>query len=205
MPEEKRKINCWIPISLYEKIEPTGYESVTQAVIEGLQRILEDPHEDTKESNEDTKGSSQYTEGYLKDIEALTSENTQLKEDISGHEKDIIGYKQDIEGSKKDLERIQEGYKQDVTGYKENINALNTEITRLRESLANSPDPVDLVRLQERNDGLNLVIAEKEKRIEDITREVTTLNGFAHYFKTAEVKQIEAPASEKVKPWWKIW
>src|SRR5674476_296073 len=155
MPEEKRKINCWIPISLYEKIEPTGYESVTQAVIEGLQRILEDPHEDTKESNEDTKGSSQYTEGYLKDIEALTSENTQLKEDISGHEKDIIGYKQD------------------VTGYKENINALNTEITRLRESLANSPDPVDLVRLQERNDGLNLVIAEKEKRIEDITREVT--------------------------------
>jgi len=49
------------------------------------------------------------------------------------------------------------------------------------------------------------LIDEKEKRIEDLTREVTTLNGFAHYFKTAEVKQIEAPAAEKVKPWWKFW
>lgn len=41
------------------------------------------------------------------------------------------------------------------------------------------------------------MIVEKEKRIEDLTREVNTLNGFAHYFKTAEVKQIEAPAEEK--------
>ena len=63
---------------------------------------------------------------------------------------------------------------------------------------------MDLVKLQERNEGLNLVIAEKEKRIEDLTREVTTLNGFAHYFKTVEVKQIEAPAAQR-KPWWRFW
>lgn len=77
------------------------------------------------------------------------------------------------------------------------VQTLNAEITRLKTVIMEAPDPVDIVRLQERNDGLNLVIAEKEKRIEDLTREVTTLNGFAHYFKTAEVKQIEAPATEK--------
>ena len=43
MPEDKRKINCWIPVSLYDKIEPAGYESVTQAVIEGLEWILKGP------------------------------------------------------------------------------------------------------------------------------------------------------------------
>jgi len=80
----------------------------------------------------------------------------------------------------------------------------NTEIERLQAVIMEAPDPLELARLQERNEGLNLVIAEKEKRIEDLTREVTTLNGFAHYFKTAEAKQIEAPV-EKKKPFWKFW
>jgi hypothetical protein len=26
MPEEKRKINAWIPVSLYEKLETAGYD-----------------------------------------------------------------------------------------------------------------------------------------------------------------------------------
>jgi predicted RNase H-like nuclease (RuvC/YqgF family) len=69
-----------------------------------------------------------------------------------------------------------------------------------------APDPLELARLQERNEGLNLVIAEKEKRIEDLTREVSRLDMFAHYFKTAEIKQIEAPTTAgKKKPWFKFW
>jgi len=64
---------------------------------------------------------------------------------------------------------------------------------------------VDLVKLQERNEGLNLVIAEKEKRIEDLTREVNRLDIFSHYFKSNPVKQMEAPANEKKNPWWKFW
>lgn len=31
MPEEKRKINFWIPLSLYNKIESSEYEEYTQA------------------------------------------------------------------------------------------------------------------------------------------------------------------------------
>jgi predicted RNase H-like nuclease (RuvC/YqgF family) len=198
MPEEKRKINCWIPLSLYNKIESSGYENTTQAIITALKRLFED-------TKGDTKGYNENTEGYHQDIGALKAENTQLKEDISEYHKDIIGYKQDIEGSKKDLERIQKGYEQNIAEYKENIRALNTEIARLRESLANSPDLVELVEVRAHFSGLQKLLEEKDKRIEDLTREVGTLNGFAHYFKNVEVKQIEAPAVEKVKPWWQFW
>lgn len=103
-----------------------------------------------------------------------------------------------------ELKAITGEQKTQIEEYKTQVQGLNAEISRLKTILTEAPDPVDLVRLQEWNDGLNLVIAEKEKRIEDLTREVTTLNGFAHYFKTAEVKQIEAPSTEK-KPWWRFW
>ncbi len=163
MPEEKRKLNAWIPVSLYSKLENAGYDNITQALIKALEKFFEYPQED------------------------------------------ITGYAQDIEGFKKDLERIQEGYKQDITGYKENIKALNTEIDRLKSVIQEAPDPLDLARLQERNEGLNLVITEKDRRIEDLTREVSRLDMFAHYFKNTEVKQIEANAAVERKPWYKFW
>ena len=93
MPEEKRKLNAWIPVSLYSKLENAGYDNVTQALIKALEKFFEDPQEDIT-------GHAKDIEGYKQDIESLTAENTQLKEDITG-------YTQDIEGSKKDLERIQ--------------------------------------------------------------------------------------------------
>jgi|SRR5271157_1361050 len=54
-------------------------------------------------------------------------------------------------------------------------------------------------------DGTQRLIEEKDKRIDDLTREVETLNVFAHYFKATDVKQIESPEAIKVKPWWKFW
>ncbi|MGB9938214.1 hypothetical protein [Methanosarcina sp.] len=40
-------------------------------------------------------------------------------------------------------------------------------------------------------------------RIEDLTREVSRLDMFAHYFKNVEVKQIEALGEKK--QFWKCW
>jgi hypothetical protein len=51
--------------------------------------------------------------------------------------------------------------------------------------------------------GMQRLLEEKDKRIDDRTREVETLNAFAHYFKNVEVKQIEAPGNKK--SWWKFW
>jgi predicted RNase H-like nuclease (RuvC/YqgF family) len=194
MPEEKRKINCWIPISLYDRIESAGYESVTQAVIEGLQRILKD----TEGYNQDTIGSSQDAEGYLKDIETLNIENKQLKEKLARHEKDISGYK-------KDLERIQEGYNQDITEYKENIKVLNVEIVRLKDFLSNAPDPAELADIKARFEERQTLLEEKDKRIMELTEHKENMSVFANYFKSKTPELIGAPAAEKKKPWYKFW
>jgi len=82
---------------------------------------------------------------------------------------------------------------------------LKKEIERLTDIIDRAPDPVELAEVRAHFEGLQRLLEEKDKRIEDLTREVTTLNGFAHYFKTAEVKQIEAPAAERKKPWYKFW
>lgn len=169
MPEEKRKLNAWIPVSLYSKLENAGYDNITQALIKALEKFFEDPQEDIT-------GYTQDIAGYKKDIEILTAENTQLKEDIAGYQKDI-------EGSEKDLERIQEGYKQDITGYKENIKALNSEIERLQAVIMEAPDPLELARLQERNEGLKMLLEEREKRIIELTQYKEDIGAFANYFK----------------------
>jgi len=82
---------------------------------------------------------------------------------------------------------------------------LKTEISRLKNVVMEAPDPIELAKLQERNDGLNLLINEKEKRIEDLTKYKEDIGVFANYFKSNLIKQIEAPAAEKVKPWWRFW
>jgi len=58
--------------------------------------------------------------------------------------------------------------------------------------------------IQTAYDGTQRLIEEKDKRIEDLTKEVEMLNMFAHYFKNVEVKQIGVP-TEKKKPFWKFW
>ena len=208
MPEEKRKINAWIPVSLYNKLETAGYENITQALIKALERFFEDPEKDTKGSNEDITGSNENITGYIQDIEGykqnietLTTENIQLKEDLKG-------YLQDTEEYKKDLERIQKGYNQDITGYKESIKALNTEITRLKESLANSPDISEFFRLQVRSEELerhNQTLKEElnkaERDKEDL--KATYNNYFLQVQTLINQKAIEAPGNKK--KWYKFW
>jgi predicted RNase H-like nuclease (RuvC/YqgF family) len=96
-----------------------------------------------------------------------------------------------------------ETYKRDIEGYKENIKMLNREIERLQTVIMEAPDPLEVARLQERNEGLKLLLEEKEKRIMELTQYKEDIGAFANYFKNVEVKQIEAPGEKK--KWWKIW
>lgn len=156
-PEEKHKINVWIPESLWKQIETFGYDSPTKAATAAFEALMRQE----EESKQEAIGSTQ-------------------EEKIPELEKQI----QDL---------------QNITKEK------NAEISRLQKTIQEAPDPLDLARLQERNEGLNLVITEKDRRIEDLTREVSRLDMFAHYFKNTEVKQIEAPAAVERKPWYKFW
>jgi hypothetical protein len=98
-----------------------------------------------------------------------------------------------------------EEYQRDIAGYKENIKALNVEIARLKEVLQNAPDPVELAEARTRIEGLQMVLDERNKRITELTQYKEDIGAFANYFKSNTVKQIEAHAAEKVKPWWKFW
>ena len=67
-----------------------------------------------------------------------------------------------------------------------------------------TPDPIELVKLQERNEGLNMLIEEKNRSIERLEKEVNRLDLFSRYFKSDKTQMLEAPAAEKVKAWWKF-
>ena len=82
-------------------------------------------------------------------------------------------------------------------------NYLKKEIERLTNIIDESPDPVELAEMKGNFKGMQRLLEEKDKRIEDLKREVETLNVFAHYFKAVEPRQIESP--EVKRPWWKFW
>lgn len=77
----------------------------------------------------------------------------------------------------------------------------DNEIQRLTKEL--QKNVTDLRVMQATFEGIQRLTEEKDKRIEDLTKEVEMLNVFAHYFKTVEPKQIEAPVEKK--QWWKFW
>jgi molecular chaperone GrpE (heat shock protein) len=61
---------------------------------------------------------------------------------------------------------------------------LKKEVERLTEALQKSPSQVELVELRVKNEGLEKLLEEKDKRIEDLTKAVDILSVFANYFKT---------------------
>jgi chromosome segregation ATPase len=91
----------------------------------------------------------------------------------------------------------------ELQNYKSVIQNHEIEILRLQSVLRDSPDPLEHAKLQERNEGLNLLLEEKNRRIEELTQYKEDLGAFANYFKSLPPKLIEAP--EVKKPWWKIW
>jgi predicted RNase H-like nuclease (RuvC/YqgF family) len=152
MPEDKRKINCWIPVSLYDKIGFAGYENTTQAIITALQRLLENPGEDTKGSSGDIEGYKKDLEriqkdlnqditGYKEDIKALQSENAKLKEDFAKapDREELIKLQVTNEGLKSLLEernkRIEE-----INSHYENISAFANYFKSSGPKLIEAPE-----------------------------------------------------------------
>lgn len=91
---------------------------------------------------------------------------------------------------------------------------LQTQIKDLENKLSQAPDPIELAKVQAHFEGLKLLLEERDKRIDEIkqekdariqelTREINRID--YHSMKNSETKQIEAPAAEKVKPWWRFW
>lgn len=194
---EMKKVSAWIPIEILTKLEEKGYQNRAEAIRLGLEYLL-------RESSMEDKGIP---------LESLMEDTVNSMESIANPNKDQWN---PMESNKEDKNILMEsnGIQYEILKTKNEElerrieierSYLKKEIEKLTDIIDKAPDPVELAEVRAHFEGLQRLLEEKDKRIEDLTREVTTLNGFAHYFKTAEVKQIEAPIGERTKAWWKFW
>jgi hypothetical protein len=179
---EMKKVSAWIPQDTLIKLEEKGYQNRAEAIRLGLECLI-------RESN--VEGIKNPMESNMEDIRNPMESNI---EDIK-NPMESIGIQYEIHKARiEELERRNETER----------NYLKKEIERLNALLHETPDPVELAEVRAHFEGLQRLTEEKDKRIDDLTREVETLNVFAHYFKNVDVKQIEAPG-EKKKPWYRFW
>ena len=85
MVDTKRKINAWIPLELYDNVVNAGYPKFTEAIIRGLELLLQD----TERIHEDTSG-----------YELLKADNSRLQavcDELQAHNDTL---KQDLQDLK---------------------------------------------------------------------------------------------------------
>ena len=68
MTTDKRKINAWVPVDLYDRVISAGYSKITEAIITGLELLLQD-----------TNISKNDISGYEQDIRLLQAEKDKLQ------------------------------------------------------------------------------------------------------------------------------
>ena len=112
MPEEKRKINCLIPASMYEKIEASDYRNITEAINAALENLMNENKDDMKCYIDEIEEHKHSIEGYKQSISALQAENISMKEEViqlraryEEKEKQIEEKDRHIETLNKELEK----------------------------------------------------------------------------------------------------
>jgi chromosome segregation ATPase len=211
MQEAKKKIGAWIPVTLYEDIEKAGYTSFTVAVTKGLKLLLREHYETitgTIGNNLGTIGNDLETSGDKFEIngnnvgtgwEQLEIENKSLKSEIEQLNISLQETREPVELLQ--LRAISE--------------KLEKKIKDLEANLRKAPDPVDTAKTQERLEGLQVVLEEKNNRINDLTKEIENTrqdqeaiqNLYDNYMRQVQTlinqKAIEVPGAKK--PWWRFW
>jgi predicted RNase H-like nuclease (RuvC/YqgF family) len=168
------------------------------------------------------------TEGEMKKVSAWIPQETLTKLEEKGYQNRAEAIRLGLEcllkeSTKEDIGNPMESNKRDtgnpmesnsvtngilqarVEELEKHNETLKTEISRLKNTIMEAPDPIELAKLQERNEGLNLLVSEKEKRIEDLTKYKEDIGAFANYFKSDKTKMLEAPTAAEKKPRWRFW
>lgn len=83
MPDEKRKINCLIPVSMFEKIEASDYKNTTEAINAALERLMDKNEDDIKCYIDEIEEYKHSIEEYKNNISSLQAENISLKEELA--------------------------------------------------------------------------------------------------------------------------
>jgi predicted nuclease with TOPRIM domain len=82
MPDDKKKVSCWIPLKLLADLEDRGYKNQTEAILKGLERLITEDEENTKEDKkEDTDKTDGRYQALQDHIETLKNTITRLEDD----------------------------------------------------------------------------------------------------------------------------
>ncbi len=114
----QKKIQCWIPLSMWEQLESKGYISPTHAVMKSFELLLENLQDDIRESQIKAFG-------YSKDFIEY-SEIPELKARIEEKE-------QHIETLKKELENISQMHNNYMVQMQTLINQKAIEVQRAKK------------------------------------------------------------------------
>ena len=103
--EEKKKIQAWIPISLWIKIDQMGFTSQTEAVIQAFRNLLIDQNR----SNMDQKGSNtdQIGSDGINEFNGILDEKDKRLQELQEHNATL---KIELEKAHQDKEAIQNLY-----------------------------------------------------------------------------------------------
>ena len=188
MPSEEKKqmkkVQCWITIDEWEKIETLGYTSPTTAVSTALAKLLEDPSSDPNRSNQIQKQDAQ--------IKDLRDHNETLKRDLEDLKQlySDPGRSDQIQTQKAQIQELSnhnETLKQDL----EDLKQLYTDKDRSDQI---KKQEAQILELRYHNESL-------KKDIEDLKQ---LYNNYMMQMQTLiNQKVIEAPGAKK--PWWRFW
>lgn len=123
MPADRnnqKKIQCWIPIELWDKIESLGYSSITVAVTDAFTKIVENPKVSTPESQE---------------IPLLKAR----LDEIDRHNETL---KHELEKAERDKADLKEQFKSNDENQLLRITDLKEEISVLRKQLDTKDDTI---------------------------------------------------------------
>jgi predicted RNase H-like nuclease (RuvC/YqgF family) len=117
--EEKRKIQAWVPVSIWIKIDQMGFASQTEAVTHAFKKLLEDQNRSTSnqnDSNADQNRSNEINEftRQLEEYEKRTHElqaRLEEKENITTELREHTNtLKNELEKAHQDKDNIQNLY-----------------------------------------------------------------------------------------------
>jgi DNA repair exonuclease SbcCD ATPase subunit len=106
MPDEKRKINCLIPTSMYEKIDASEYKNVTEAINAALEHLMNDNPDDIKCYIDEI-------EEYKHNIDALQAGNMSIKEEViklRAKSEELEKHNISLQNELEDLKKIYNNY-----------------------------------------------------------------------------------------------
>jgi uncharacterized coiled-coil DUF342 family protein len=178
MSDEKRKISALIPFTLSDELIKLGYNSVTDAVLKGLELlILEAKHPIEEYQNRIKEYTSKIDILEKKNINQIEEYNNQIKE----YEKKIEEYNHQIEGKINQIDECENR----IGEYSQKIEVLLVE-NRIQT---------------EYNATLKAELDKSSQREEDLK---SMHNNYMLQMQTLiNQKAIEAPGAKK--PWWRFW